>query len=58
MKIVDRGWQFTKFAKKLHLRCLTGFSQDFNTRLELRDLFTYVFVCDTLNILKAIIQHI
>ena len=47
----------SKVCKKLHLRCLTGFWQGFNTLLELCDLFASAFVWDSLNILIVIINY-
>ena len=42
---------FSKVCKKLCLGCLTVLSRGFNTPIELRNLFTSVFVWDSLNIL-------
>ena len=54
----ENSWPWmavSKVCEKLHLRCLTGLSQGLNTSLELHNLFTSVFVRDSLNILIILI---
>ena len=46
----------SKVCKKLHLRCLTGLLLGFNTPLELRGLFTSVFVTEFSNISTIVIN--